>query len=53
VNNSTHTIETAVDPSASSFSFIGSATSNATGALQYDDGGAVGLTKRFYRITFP
>ena len=28
-------------------------TADAAGALTYDDAGAVGLTKRFYRLTFP
>ena len=53
VLNADHTIEAASDPQANSFINIGTATSNGAGALQYDDAGAVGLTKRFYRLVFP
>ncbi len=53
IANTTHTIQAASDPSPGSFTFLGSATSNAMGAVQYDDPGAVGLTKRFYRLAFP
>jgi hypothetical protein len=48
-----HTIEASPDLSPNSFGGIGTANANATGALQYDDAGAVGLTKRFYRLAFP
>jgi hypothetical protein len=48
-----HTIQAAPDPNGASFVPIGSAMSNDSGNLQYDDAGAVGLTKRFYRLTFP
>lgn len=48
-----HTIQAAPDPSGASFVPIGSAMSNDSGNLQYDDAGAAGLTKRFYRLTFP
>jgi len=53
IPNTTHTIQAASDPSAGSFTFLGSATSNAVGALLYDDPDAVDLTRRFYRLTFP
>ena len=53
VANSLHTIQAASYPSAGSFSFLGSATSNASGVVLYDDAGAVGLTRRFYQLTFP
>jgi CSLREA domain-containing protein len=48
-----HTIQASPDLSADSFVVIGTTTANATGALTYDDAGAVGLTKRFYRLSFP
>ncbi len=53
VANSLHTIQAASDPSAGGFSFLGSATCNASGVVLYDDAGAAGLTRRFYRLTFP
>lgn len=51
VVSSAHEIQAASEPG--SFTFIGTATSNSVGALQYDDAGADGLTKRFYQLTFP
>jgi hypothetical protein len=30
-----------------------SVTADSTGTFQYDDAGAVGLTQRFYRATYP
>ncbi len=53
VPNSVHSIQAASDPDARSFLGIGTALSNGSGALQYDDSGAVGLIKRFYRLAFP
>jgi CSLREA domain-containing protein len=53
VANSVHTIQAASDPNAVNFGTIGTATANASGILQYDDASAVGLTKRFYRLSFP
>jgi hypothetical protein len=48
-----HNVEASPDPNVADFNFLGQATSNAAGNLQFDDAGAVGLTKRFYRITLP
>jgi uncharacterized delta-60 repeat protein len=46
-----------VSPNLSSGSFTtvspGPGAADSTGAFQYDDAGAVGLTKRFYRLAFP
>jgi hypothetical protein len=54
VPNGTHTIHASPDLSPNSFAPLpGTATANGTGVLQYDDAGAVGLTKRFYRVSFP
>ena len=50
--NTPHTIQVSSDLT-SGFTDLGTATSNATGAMQYDDAGAVGATRRFYRLTFP
>ena len=33
--------------------YLGPATSDGTGTVQYDDAGAIGATKRFYKMTFP
>jgi hypothetical protein len=51
--NSVHTIQAASDPGDRDFTSIDSATANGSGKLQYNDGGAGGLTKRFYRVIFP
>jgi polymorphic membrane protein len=48
-----HTIAASPDLSPGSFVNIGSATADASGVLQYDDAGSVGLTKRFYHVSFP
>ena len=53
VPSNAHTIEAAPDPNADSFGSNGSATSDGSGLLQHNDAGAVGLTKRFYRLSFP
>ncbi len=48
------TIQAAADPNAASFSNLMSpATADASGFWQYDDAGAIGQTKRFYRATLP
>lgn len=52
VPNDRHTIQTAARPDAI-FDFLANVTANASGTVQYDDAGAVGLTARFYRLTFP
>ena len=51
--NLTCTVEASPDLSPGSFAAIGTSTPDGTGALQYDDAGAVGLTKRFYRLRLP
>ena len=49
-----HTIEGSPDLSPNSFTAIPpGVTADSNGVLQYDDAGAVGLTKRFYRLSFP
>jgi CSLREA domain-containing protein len=57
VPNGTHTVQASPDLSPNSFSPIATGptgvTADATGALQYNDAGAVGLTKGFYRLSFP
>jgi hypothetical protein len=53
VPNAAHTIQASPDLSPNSFSGIGTATANGTGALQYDDATAVGLPQQFYRLHFP
>jgi hypothetical protein len=53
VPSGTHTIQASPDLSPNSFTLIGTTTADAAGVLQYDDAGAVGLTKRFYRLSFP
>jgi fibronectin-binding autotransporter adhesin len=52
VPNGQHTVKMYPDLNATSDAFA-PVTANGTGALQYDDAGAVGLTKRFYRLSFP
>ena len=47
-----HTILWSSSP-ATGFSYLGSDTSDATGAVQFSDGTAPGVTKRFYRLSFP
>jgi hypothetical protein len=54
VPNSAHTIHASSNLSPNSFAPLPTkATANGAGVLQYDDAGAVGLTKRFYRLSFP
>jgi CSLREA domain-containing protein len=48
-----HTIQASPDLSPNSFGGITTVNANGTGALQYDDADAIGLTKRFYRLSFP
>jgi uncharacterized repeat protein (TIGR01451 family) len=49
----THTIEASPDLSSGSFFALGTAMSDANGLLQFDDAGAAGESKQFYRLTFP
>jgi hypothetical protein len=51
--NTPATVQASADLSPNSFAPIGTATATAGGVLQYDDAGAVGLTMRFYRLTYP
>jgi hypothetical protein len=54
VPNVAHTIAATPDLRPNSFgAFQNSPTADGTGSLQYDDGTAVGLTKQFYRLSFP
>jgi len=52
VPNAAHTMQASPDPGFVSFS-ASAVSANGTGAIQYDDADAVGLTKRFYRLTLP
>lgn len=52
VANAPHTIQVSSDLT-SGFTYLGTATSDATGTVQFGDEGAIGATKRFYRLTFP
>ena len=52
VPNSQHTFTTYAAVTADSDGAAES-TANGAGALQYDDADAVGLTRRFYRLSFP
>lgn len=47
-----HTLSTYPSLGASADS-SGPVTANGSGVLQFDDGGSVGQTKRFYHLTFP
>jgi CSLREA domain-containing protein len=47
-----HTIESA-DGLSAGFGFLARPTADGSGLLSYDDAGALGLTARFYRVTFP
>ena len=53
--NQVNNLEVSPDLSPGSFVTISPAPAAAdgTGAFSYDDAGAVGLTKRFYRLSFP
>ena len=53
VPKASHTIQASLTPAAADFSAIAPVLGDGSGALQYDDDGAVGLTKRFYRLSFP
>jgi hypothetical protein len=53
VPNAGHTIQASPDLSPNSFNPIDTTTADNTGALQYDDASAVGLTHQFYRLSFP
>ncbi len=51
--NLSYTVEASPDLGPGSFAPIGLVTANAAGALDYDDATAVGLSRHFYRITYP
>ena len=55
VANRVNDLEASSDLSPGSFMTVSPLppAANATGAFQYNDAGAVGLTKRFYRLLFP
>ncbi|MEY2526319.1 MAG: hypothetical protein QOE73_1090 [Verrucomicrobiota bacterium] len=55
VSNAVNDLQVSPDLSANSFTPISPppAAADGTGAFQYDDAGAVGLAKRFYRLSFP
>ncbi len=54
IPNHPHTLAASPDPDRNDFvSFPSPVNADGTGALQYDDAGAVGLTKRFYRLNYP
>ena len=52
VANNAHTLQVSSDLN-SGFSYLATVTSDTAGAVQFDDAGAVGANKRFYRLTFP
>jgi CSLREA domain-containing protein len=49
----THHVQASPALGSSSFTTIGPVTADGTGTLQYNDAGAVGLTRRFYQLTYP
>jgi CSLREA domain-containing protein len=49
----THHVQASPDLDPSDFATIADVTADATGALQYNDAGAVGLIRRFYQLTYP
>jgi hypothetical protein len=55
VANQVNNLQVSPDLSLGSFMTISPppAAADGSGAFQYDDAGAVGLTKRFYRLAFP
>jgi uncharacterized delta-60 repeat protein len=55
VPNQVNDLQVSPDLSAGSFGPISPppVAADNSGAFQYDDAGAVGLTKRFYRLTYP
>jgi hypothetical protein len=55
VPNNVNHLQTSSDLSPGSFVTISPAppAADASGAFQYDDAAAAGLTKRFYRLAFP
>jgi hypothetical protein len=55
VPNQVNNLQVSPDLSPGSFGAISPppVAADNTGAFQYDDAGAVGLTKRFYRLSFP
>jgi hypothetical protein len=53
VPNAAHTLQVLPDLIPGSTPIPVSVNANGSGLIQYDDAGAVGLTKRFYRLSFP
>jgi len=54
IPNHPHTLAASPDPDRNDFvSFPSPVNADGAGALQYDDAGAIGLTKRFYRLNYP
>jgi len=54
IPNRAHTMEFSSNPSPNSFApFPTMPIADGTGAIQYDDATAVGLSKQFYRLRFP
>jgi hypothetical protein len=53
--NQVNNLQVSPDLSPGSFTTISPppVAADSTGAFQYDDSGAVGLTRRFYRLSFP
>jgi uncharacterized delta-60 repeat protein len=53
VPNRNHTVLGATNPVSASFGSLGAVIPDAAGLWQYDDASAVGLTRRFYRLSLP
>jgi hypothetical protein len=51
--NATYTVQVSPDLSTGSFVSIGTTMVGVSGTWHYDDASSAGLTKRFYRATFP
>jgi CSLREA domain-containing protein len=48
-----HSVQVSSDPDANSFAFLANTTAIPSGQVQYNDSPPAGLTRRFYRLTFP
>lgn len=53
IPNLSHTLLSSPSLLPGSFGSLGSLTPDATGLWQYDDAGAVGVPRRFYRLSLP
>ncbi len=53
VPSSSHTLQSSSDLNPNNFSNLNSVMTDGTGAFQYNDAPPGGLTRRFYRLTFP